>query len=90
MNNKDNTQNAVIRTIKKLAPNILTALVATALGLLSLYTSPVPMIQDFGKMLSIGMVVSFIVALLMLIPILYVRDYFFDVEKKSTKAKKVS
>ena len=87
MNNQNKTQNAVIKTIKKLAPNILTALVATALGLLSLYTSPVPMIQDFGKMLSIGMVVSFVFALIILIPILFVRDRFFPIEKKKVKNK---
>ncbi len=90
MNNQNNSKDAVKRTVKKLAPAILTALIATALGLLSLYTSPVPMIQDFGKMLSIGMVVSFIVALLVLLPILFVRDNFFQLENKKKKNKKTS
>ena len=88
MNNQ--SKSAIIKTIKKLAPAIMTALVATALGLLSLYTSPVPMIQDFGKMLSIGMVVSFVVALLILLPILFVRDNFFTVETITKKVKKNS
>ena len=90
MNNDNKSKKAITITIKKLAPAIMTALVATALGLLSLYTSPVPMIQDFGKMLTIGMIVSFIVALLILIPILYVRDNFFHLSKKSKKVKKSS
>ena len=77
MNKNDKVRNAVSNTIKKLAPAILIALIATALGLLSLYTSPVPMIQDFGKMLTIGMVVSFIVALFVLLPILFLRDSLF-------------
>lgn len=70
MNNTDKSKQAIKKTIKKLAPAILTALIATGLGLLSLYTSPVPMIQDFGKMLTIGMVISLVVAILILLPIL--------------------
>ena len=91
MNNNSKSKDAITKTIKKLSPAILTALVATALGLLSLYTSPVPMIQDFGKMLSIGMGVSFVVALLILLPILFVRDNFFfsnDKKKKVNKSNK--
>ena len=90
MNNHNKSRNATIKTIKKLAPAIMTALIATALGLLSLYTSPVPMIQDFGKMLTIGMIVSFIVALLILLPILFVRDNFFFANGKAKKSKKSS
>ncbi len=88
MNNKNNSKEAITKTIRKSAPAILTALIATALGLLSLYISPVPMIQDFGKMLTIGMIVSFIVALLILLPVLFVRDYFFHIENKKKKTKK--
>ncbi|MDF2519451.1 MAG: hypothetical protein K0R84_79 [Clostridia bacterium] len=73
--------------ITKMAPAILTALVATGLGFLALYTSPVPMIQDFGKMLTIGMVVSFFIGLLFAIPILYTRDRFFSVKKSQSKKK---
>ncbi len=71
---------SVTQTVTKMVPAILTALVATGLGFLALYTSPVPMIQDFGKMLTVGMVVSFIVAVLFAIPILYTRDRFFSHE----------
>lgn len=71
-------------TIQKMAPAVLTALIATALGFIALYTSPVPMIQDFGKMLSLGMIISFIVGIFILIPLLYIRDGFFrDSEIKS-------
>ncbi|MFK5883829.1 MAG: MMPL family transporter [Candidatus Izemoplasma sp.] len=93
MNNKDRSRQAITNTIKKLAPAIMTALIATALGLLSLYTSPVPMIQDFGKMLSIGMVVSFIAALFILLAVLFLRDSLFTnegelIKKKSGKGNK--
>ncbi len=90
MDNQNKSRNAIRNTIKKLAPAIMTALVATALGLLSLYTSPVPMIQDFGKMLTIGMIVSFIVALMIMLPILFVRDHYFFANKKLKKVKKSS
>ncbi len=88
-NNNNKSKKAIRKTIKKLAPAIVTALIATALGLLSLYTSPVPMIQDFGKMLTIGMVVSLVAATLILLPILYLRDSIFQIsgDKKKKKRK---
>ncbi|SES12582.1 efflux RND transporter permease subunit [Salipaludibacillus aurantiacus] len=71
-------------TIQKMAPAVLTALVATALGFIALYTSPVPMIQDFGKMLSLGMVISFVAGIFILIPLLFIRDGFFrETERKN-------
>lgn len=78
---------AVIQTVTKTAPAVLTALIATSLGFLALYTSPVPMIQDFGKMLTIGMIVSFIIGLLFAIPALYVRDRFFSQKKDRSDTK---
>lgn len=74
---KNKSTESAKKTVIKMTPAVLTALLATAVGFLSLYTSPVPMIQDFGKMLTIGMVVSFIVGLFILIPILFTRDHFF-------------
>ena len=88
MNNADKSRKAVRNTIKKLAPAIVTALIATGLGLLSLYTSPVPMIQDFGKMLTIGMVVSLVAATLILLPILFLRDSIFHTYDEDKKVKK--
>ena len=49
------------------------AVFATVLGFISLYASPVPMIQDFGKMLTIGVIISFIGIVLLLMPILHLR-----------------
>lgn len=81
-NNENQTKKSVLETVTKMAPAILTALVATGLGFWALYTSPVPMIQDFGKMLTIGMIVSFIIGLFLTVPLLYVRDRFFFKKKK--------
>jgi uncharacterized protein len=74
---QEKAKNSLYQTVIKMVPAVLTALVATALGFIALYTSPVPMIQDFGKMLTVGMIVSFFVGVLILIPILFTRDYFF-------------
>ena len=89
MNNQKKSKEAITQTIKKLAPSIITALIATGLGLLSLYTSPVPMIQDFGKMLTIGLAVSFLIAFFVLLSILFIRDGLVKEKKnKKKKAKK--
>ncbi|WP_028784838.1 efflux RND transporter permease subunit [Thalassobacillus devorans] len=83
------SERSVLHTITKMVPAVMTALIATALGFISLYTSPVPMIQDFGKMLTIGMIVSFFMGILLLIPILYTRDRFFvSRKKKKSRSKK--
>lgn len=78
--NKDNNKakKSLIITIKKMVPAVFTAMIATALGFVALYTSPVPMIQDFGKMLTIGLVISFTLGVFLLIPILFTRDHFFS------------
>lgn len=80
--NKHNAKQSLSNTIKKMVPAVFTALVATGIGFVALYTSPVPMIQDFGKMLTIGLVISFILGIFLLIPALFIRDYFFQHEKK--------
>lgn len=86
MNNQRNkAKKSLYKTVTKMVPAVFTALVATGLGFIALYTSPVPMIQDFGKMLTIGLVVSFFLGVFLLIPILFTRDYFFSNTKKKPK-----
>jgi hydrophobe/amphiphile efflux-3 (HAE3) family protein len=67
-------RNPLTTTIRKLAPAVLTSLLATSLGLLSLLQSRVPMIQDFGKMLTIGIVAAFLLALFLLLPVLLIQS----------------
>ncbi len=55
---------------------VFIAVLATVLGFISLYASPVPMIRDFGKMLTIGVLVSFVGSIMLLLPILTSRDIF--------------
>jgi len=56
---KGNKTRAVIETIKHTGPAVLIALAMTALGFFSLFTSSVPMIQDFGKLLLIGIIMCY-------------------------------
>src|SRR5699024_7640751 len=93
-NDKNKAKKSLYKTIKKMVPAIFTAMTATILGFIALSTSPVPMIQDFGKMLTVGMIISFLLALFFLLPILFVRDHFFtpktkDKINKSKKAKRI-
>jgi hypothetical protein len=76
------------QTYKEMAPAIFVAMIATGLGFLALYTSDVPMIADFGKMLTLGIVVSFVIASLFLLPLLFVRDHHFDKRKSNNKNNK--
>ena len=64
-------------TYKHMGPSILIAMVATILGFTALFVSPVPMIADFGKTLTLGLVVSFLAALVILTTSLHIRDKYF-------------
>ncbi len=78
---------ALQNTIKKMVPAVLIAMISTALGLLSLYQSKVPMINDFGSMLTIGIGIAFIIALFIFIPFLYIRDKHFPKDKNKLSKK---
>lgn len=78
-------------TIKKMVPAVLIAMISTGLGLLSLYRSKVPMINDFGAMLTIGIVIAFFIGIFIFLPLLYIRDkHFPKVEKSRERNKKKS
>lgn len=67
----ENAAEAVVQTIKHIGPAVLIALIITALGFFSLFTSVVPMIQDFGKLLLIGILMCFIVSLFVGVTVIY-------------------
>ncbi len=71
-----------------IAPAVAVAVIATMLGFISLYASSVPMIQDFGKMLTIGVVISFLAAMFILMPILRASQHHeTKVQTQSTETK---
>lgn len=86
LHNRYEEEKSVTITLTQIGRAVGLAVLATMLGFVSLYASPVPMIQDFGKMLTIGVLVSFIGSVFLLMPILKARDL---VVSKSDKAKAV-
>lgn len=72
--NRYEEEQSVKTTLTQIGKAVAVAVLATMLGFVSLFASPVPMIQDFGKMLTIGVVVSFIGSIFLLMPVLGARD----------------
>lgn len=62
------------RSLARIGPPVLLAMAAAVAGFVSLQWSRVPMIRDFGGLLSVGVVVLVIVALLVVVPVLLLRD----------------
>ncbi|WP_440954230.1 hydrophobe/amphiphile efflux-3 (HAE3) family transporter [Methanosarcina sp. Mfa9] len=60
--NKNKTH-AIVATVKNTGPAVLVALGMTALGFVSLFTSSVPMIRDFGKLLLVGIIMCYLAAI---------------------------
>lgn len=82
---KNRSETAAKETIKHMFPAVGISILAGALGFSALYISPVPMVQDFGKMLKIGVIISFIACNFFLIPVLFTRDHFFTREMKKKR-----
>ena len=81
---------AIITSISRMFPVVGIALLATITGFITLYISDVPMIRDFGMVLAIGIVISYIVALFLLHSIVYMADRRAPLEKLGKEAKKAS
>ena len=82
---------AVRKSLIYVGPSIGIAVVAVCLSFLAMLFSPIPMIQDFGIMLLIGVVASYIVAMVAPLSILYWRDRRAVQKMKSiTAGEKVS
>ena len=70
--NRFHEEQSVQTTLAQIGKAVGIAVFATVLGFISLYASPVPMIQDFGKMLTIGVIVSFLGSIFLLLPIIQI------------------
>jgi hydrophobe/amphiphile efflux-3 (HAE3) family protein len=81
---------AIIASVSGMFPVVGIALLATIIGFITLYISEVPMIQDFGMMLAVGIVISFIVALFLLHAIIYLGDKKIDIKKLQKAASEAS
>ncbi len=71
LHRNDNEALAVIETIKHTGPAVFIALIITSLGFVSLLTSTVPMIQDFAKLLLIGILLCFMTSLFLGVSLIY-------------------
>ncbi|MHC1630877.1 MAG: hydrophobe/amphiphile efflux-3 (HAE3) family transporter [Methanotrichaceae archaeon] len=62
---------AVVDTVAHTAPAVLIALIITSAGFVSLFTSSVPMIRDFGLLCLIGIIMCYLSALFVGVTVLY-------------------
>lgn len=58
------THEAVITTIQNSGPAIMYAMIATSLGFIAMWISPVPMVRDFGMVCVMGVVFCYLSALI--------------------------
>lgn len=82
----ENRHDAVIAAFKYTGPAVMTALFVTCISFVSLLTSSVPMIQDFGKLLIIGCIGCYTAALFFGTISLYFMDKLAEkVQQKEEK-----
>jgi hydrophobe/amphiphile efflux-3 (HAE3) family protein len=82
--NRFEEEGDIEKTSKHIGKAVFVAVIATMLGFISLLSSPVPMIQDFGKMLTIGVFISFLGSIFLLLPTLRAAQF---VQNKGRTAK---
>lgn len=80
----ETVKQAIIDSVTHIGPAIGIAIITACLGFAALYFSPVPMIQDFGSMLIIGILTCYVLAMFFLLAVLYNHDRY----KESSKNKK--
>ncbi|MBN3555620.1 RND family transporter [Fictibacillus nanhaiensis] len=78
---------SILQSIKKMGPAVGIAVFAMTLGFITLLISKVPMIQHFGIMLSVGVIVSYIVSLLLMYAVFMLRDRVVTQQTVSTPSK---
>ncbi|MDD5095279.1 MAG: hydrophobe/amphiphile efflux-3 (HAE3) family transporter [Dehalococcoidia bacterium] len=65
---------AAIDSVTHIGPTIGIAIIAACLGFAALFFSPIPMVQDFGLTLIIGVTACYVLSMLFLTAILYRHD----------------
>ena len=81
---------AIIASASRMLPTVGIALLATIIGFITLYISRVPMVRDFGMMLAVGIILSFLAALFVLHAILYLADRRARIDDLSRVATRAS
>lgn len=86
---KKTVNEALVSSMSTMFSSTALALLATIIGFITLYISEVPMIRDFGVALTIGLLLSFLVAVFLLHSIIYRSDKrapIAKLRKESTEA----
>jgi len=81
---------AITASLSRIFPVVAIALLSTIIGFITLYISGVPMIRDFGMMLTVGIVLSYIIGLFLLHSVLYVGDRKVPVSRLKRAASQAS
>ena len=81
---------AIIDSVTHIGPTIGIAIIAACLGFAALFFSPVPMIQDFGLTLIIGVVAAYLLSMFFLLATLYGHDRRSGVKAKAKSSSKLN
>jgi len=81
---------AIITSLSRMFPSVGIALLATVIGFVTLYISEVPMIRDFGMILAVGIVLSYIVGLFLLHSTVYLGDRRTSIDRLKKASLKAS
>ena len=86
----DSAGEAMVVSVTHMLPVVGIALLATIIGFITLYISKVPMIRDFGVVLAIGIIISYLVGLFLLHSIIYLADRRAPVKKLKVSSREAS
>jgi hydrophobe/amphiphile efflux-3 (HAE3) family protein len=81
---------AIIASVSNMFSVVGIALVATIIGFITLYISEVPMIRNFGMVLAMGIIISYIVGLFLLHSIVYLADKRMPMKRLREASSKAS
>jgi len=87
---RDSVGEAIVTSVTHMLPVVGIALLATIIGFITLYISKVPMIQDFGVVLAVGIIISYLVGLFLLHSIVYLADRKAPVKKLKAASREAS
>jgi len=82
-------ETGVRKTVENSGPSILYAMIATSLGFIAMYVSPIPMVVDFGLTCLIGVICCYFAALVMVPTFGILIGYKAKEKKKSASDKKM-
>ena len=88
LDNRDSINGALVSSAIRMFPAAGIALFATVIGFITLYISEVPMVRDFGVILSVGVFLSYLSALFLLHSVLYLLEKKTPIQKLKKSADK--